>query len=116
MLYLAVTSNQDATNAAAAAVAGMGLIGLFFFLGVIVFSLVINWLIVSKAGYNGALSLLALVPVVNLIAIIIFAFSEWPVRRELALARSGRGDWPGGPPPAGGYGPPPDLARLPTQP
>jgi apolipoprotein N-acyltransferase len=115
MLYLAVSSSsQDATNAAAAAIAGMGLFGLLFVFGIFVFSLVINWLIVSKAGYNGALSLLALVPLVNLVAIIIFAFSDWPVRRELALARSARGDWPGGPPPSG-YGPP-DLARLPSQP
>jgi len=114
MSYLAVTSNQDATNAAAAAIAGMGLIGLIFVFGALILSLVINWLIVSKAGYSGALSLLAFVPLVNLIALLIFAFAEWPVQRELALAR-GRGNWPGASPPGGGYGQP-DLTQLPSGP
>jgi uncharacterized RDD family membrane protein YckC len=37
------------------------------------------WMIVKKAGYNPALSLLALVPIVNLVALYVFAFSNWPV-------------------------------------
>ncbi len=39
------------------------------------------WKIFSKAGYSGAWSLLMLVPLVNVLAIWIFAFSDWPVRR-----------------------------------
>ena len=41
------------------------------------------WKIFSKAGYSGAWSLLMLVPLVNVLAIWIFAFSDWPVRRAL---------------------------------
>lgn len=40
------------------------------------------WRIVSRAGYSGAWSLLLLVPVVNVIAVFVFAFSEWPLERR----------------------------------
>jgi len=36
------------------------------------------WVIVTKAGFSGWWCLLLLVPVVNIIAPWIFAFSEWP--------------------------------------
>jgi len=36
------------------------------------------WRILSKAGYPGVLSLLWLVPVLNVVALWIFAFTEWP--------------------------------------
>jgi hypothetical protein len=36
------------------------------------------WRIVSKAGFPGALSLLMLVPFVNLIMLWVFAFTRWP--------------------------------------
>jgi hypothetical protein len=36
------------------------------------------WQILRKAGYPGWLSLLALVPVVNIVMLYVFAFSEWP--------------------------------------
>lgn len=36
------------------------------------------WRIVSKAGYAGPWSLLALVPLVNLVALWVFAFANWP--------------------------------------
>jgi uncharacterized membrane protein YhaH (DUF805 family) len=50
-------------------------------LALLVLSLVVNWRIASKAGYNGALSLLMLIPGVSVVMLIIFAFSEWPVER-----------------------------------
>ncbi|MBI3437714.1 MAG: hypothetical protein HY054_03505, partial [Proteobacteria bacterium] len=37
------------------------------------------WKIFSKAGYSGALSLLLLVPLANVVLIIWFAFAQWPV-------------------------------------
>lgn len=40
------------------------------------------WKIFSKAGFPGALSLLMLVPLVNLIMIFVLAFAEWPALRE----------------------------------
>jgi uncharacterized protein (DUF983 family) len=36
------------------------------------------WVIFEKAGYSKWLSLLMVVPVVNIIAIYYLAFSEWP--------------------------------------
>jgi hypothetical protein len=39
------------------------------------------WRIVSKAGYPGAWSLLALVPLVNVILLWVFAFVRWPIER-----------------------------------
>lgn len=42
------------------------------------------WRIASKAGFPGAISLVMLIPVVNLIAIWIFAFIKWPVERSSA--------------------------------
>ena len=36
------------------------------------------WKILSKAGYPGVLSLLWLVPVLNVVALLIFAFTDWP--------------------------------------
>lgn len=41
-----------------------------------------GWRIVAKAGYPGALSLLLFVPLVNVIAIWVFAFSKWPIERS----------------------------------
>ena len=40
------------------------------------------WRIVAKAGFPGALSLLLLVPYVNLAAIWLFAFVKWPIEKQ----------------------------------
>ena len=42
------------------------------------------WRIVSKAGYNGAFSLIGFVPVLNIIMLGVFAFSKWPNERPSA--------------------------------
>lgn len=39
--------------------------------------------IFSKAGYSGLLSLLLYIPVVNVILLIYFAYTEWPIERRL---------------------------------
>jgi hypothetical protein len=98
MFVLAAHPDDATTSAAAAALAGMGLVGVLFILGSLILGLVVNWLIVSKAGYSGALSLLAFVPVVNFVVILMFAFSKWPIQREIELLRANR-SWPGTPPP-----------------
>ena len=46
--------------------------------------LVPAWRITKKAGFSPALSLLTLVPVVNVVAIWVFAFVKWPSQREAA--------------------------------
>ncbi len=40
------------------------------------------WRIFSKAGYHGALSLLMLVPLVNLGMIFFLAFAQWPALKN----------------------------------
>jgi hypothetical protein len=59
----------------------------FLVLVVIVVYAVFWALIFSKAGYSGWLGLLMLVPVVNLIWLVVFVFSEWPIQTELARYR-----------------------------
>ena len=55
---------------------------------VCVFMIVCYWKIFSKAGYSGALSLLMLVPIVNLILFIWFAFAQWPVLKGQTPAKA----------------------------
>jgi hypothetical protein len=38
------------------------------------------WKIFSKAGFAGALSLLMIIPLVNLIVLYVVAFSEWKMK------------------------------------
>lgn len=52
------------------------------FLVVAIVFIVPLWKILTKAGFNGAWSLLAFIPLVNIIALWVFAFSEWPKRRR----------------------------------
>ncbi len=45
--------------------------------------ILIWWSIFSKAGHSGARSLLLLIPIVNIIIFLIFAFGEWPIHRDV---------------------------------
>ena len=40
------------------------------------------WRIFAKAGFNGALSLLMLLPLVNVVMIFFLAFAEWPALKK----------------------------------
>jgi len=42
------------------------------------------WRIAAKAGFPGAMSLLLLIPVVNIVFIWVFAFIKWPVEKPNA--------------------------------
>lgn len=62
-------------------------------LAIAVFSIFCWWKIFSKAGFNGALSLVFLAGIIPLIGPIIclilftwFAFSDWPVRKGVAAS------------------------------
>lgn len=44
--------------------------------------------IIQKAGYSGWWILIGLVPVVNVIMFLVFAYSRWPVQRELDELRA----------------------------
>jgi amino acid transporter len=104
-----LNTQPDATTTAFLA-AYFGFIAIFF-LVFFVLSIVIQWRIAAKAGYNAALSLLMLVPLVNLIMLCIFAFTEWPIEKALKLAREGGGGPPQWYPPSGA--PPPTVPYLP---
>lgn len=41
------------------------------------------WKITTKAGFPGALSLLILIPVANIVFLYVLAFAEWPALRAL---------------------------------
>jgi uncharacterized membrane protein YhaH (DUF805 family) len=59
-------------------------------LAIMAFTLWVYWRIFAKAGYNGALSLLNLVPGVGpLICVIILAFGRWPIEDQLAMLQGG---------------------------
>jgi uncharacterized membrane protein YhaH (DUF805 family) len=49
--------------------------------------------VIQKAGYSGWWMLLGLIPVVNVIMFLVFAFARWPALRELdeLRARAGQG-------------------------
>jgi uncharacterized membrane protein YhaH (DUF805 family) len=92
-------SDQN-SSALAAMAAAYGLVVSLVALGFVVLTLVVNWRVASKAGYSGVLSLLMLVPFVNFIILLIFAFAKWPIERQLEqYARYA-------PPPAAPAGPP----------
>jgi len=40
------------------------------------------WKICSKAGFNGALSLLMLLPIANIVLLLYIAFAEWPALKN----------------------------------
>jgi hypothetical protein len=76
---------------ATATFASFGLVFGIIMIASVVFAIVIWWRIFSKAGYNGVLSLLMLVPIANLVMILILAFGEWPIQAELKQLRMGGG-------------------------
>ena len=82
-------------------------LGLVYLAGLVV--TIVAWVkILSKAGYSGAWVLVGIVPLLNIVMFLVFAFSTWPIQHQLAAAR---GQGPGGPgpwtpQPAGGYIPP----------
>ncbi|WP_207229259.1 hypothetical protein [Ktedonosporobacter rubrisoli] len=81
---------------------------------IIAFAILVFWKILSKAGYNGAWSLLLLIPGVNgvaaLVIMCVLAFGEWPILRELNYLRQqammrGQPPYAGFPPPNPPYPP-----------
>ncbi len=63
------------------------LFGLVLGLGVLALVVIIGWSIFSKAGYHGAMGVFMGVPIANIIALLILAFAEWPIHRELRQLR-----------------------------
>ena len=66
-----------------------GCVAIVIWLAIIIFTVIIQCKIFSKAGYHWAMGLLMLIPIANLIMLCILAFGQWPIQRELeALRRS----------------------------
>jgi hypothetical protein len=85
--------------------------GAIFAVGIIIaiVGIVAFWRILTQAGYSPWWSLIAIVPVVSLIFLLVFAFQKWPVtQRAEAMGgpqmpgAPGYGGSPWGSPPAGG--------------
>jgi len=94
-----VQSPAPDTTALTAAFAAYGIFIFLVFVIVFALQIIVMWRIASKAGYSGALSLLMLVPLVNFIIILLFAFTEWPIEARLRAALAGGGTYV--PPPTG---------------
>ena len=60
----------------------MGPFGLIMCLIIGVLIILPFWFIFSKAGYSKWLSLLMVVPIVNIVMLYYLAFSTWPNQRE----------------------------------
>jgi len=59
------------------------LVVIFVYMILLVVLLIVPmWKIFSKAGFSGALSLLMLVPLANIIMLFYLAFAEWPALRK----------------------------------
>lgn len=62
--------------------AGLALLQLIFFLIGVAIVIIPFWKIYSKAGFSKWLSLLMIVPLINLIVLYVVAFSSWPAQRQ----------------------------------
>jgi uncharacterized membrane protein YhaH (DUF805 family) len=95
-------SNGLSDSAAAGIVGGLILVYCVVILAVIAVTIWIYWRIFAKAGFNGALAFLNLIPGVGpLICILILAFGRWPIEDQLAAARAGGSAYPPSAPPPG---------------
>jgi hypothetical protein len=67
---------------------------LFIYLVIAVLIAVVYCKIYSKAGYPWAMGLLMLIPIVNLVMMLILAFSEWPIQKQLRQLQQMAGQSP----------------------
>ncbi|MDA8309897.1 MAG: DUF2510 domain-containing protein [Actinomycetota bacterium] len=85
------------------AFAGAAGVLLLVYAAIVVISIIAAVKVVTKAGYSGWWVLIAFVPLVGVIMALVFAFSDWPVLREVRALRAQVASYSGyGTPP--GYG------------
>lgn len=105
-MLLASYDSYD-SGAATGAVVGMIFLGLLY-LAAIAFGVYLYMRVARKAGWTLWHGLLVLVPVANLVFLIMFAFTEWPIERRVRELEARAGLAPGGSDPyaygAAGYG------------
>jgi len=64
------------------------LVGLIvFYVAVLIFLIVAYVRVVQKSGFSGWWVLMGIVPIGNIIVLGLWAFKEWPIRRELEYLR-----------------------------
>src|SRR2546421_6788687 len=61
---------------------------LIIYLAFLVLGFVAGWKVLTKAGYSGWWVFITLVPLVGVIMFFVFAFSDWPILREVRRLRS----------------------------
>jgi hypothetical protein len=67
----------------------MGCFIIFISLIVMIITVIVYCKIFKKAGYHWALGLISLIPIGNLVLLLILAFGEWPIERQLRAGRQG---------------------------
>lgn len=87
-LLLAATSDEQNAAAAAGLAAGMFVVFGIVILALLAFQIYCYWRVAVKSGYEGAYSLLTLVPLVNIVILLMWVFSEWPIETELKRYRA----------------------------
>jgi hypothetical protein len=75
------------TGVSAGLFAGLGAL-LFVYIAIAVLGIVAAVKVITKAGYSGWWILIAFVPIVGSIFLLVFAFSTWPVTREVEMLRT----------------------------
>ena len=70
--------NQNELIGLVGGIFGCGLIAIYLALFIAVW-----WKLISKTGNSGALALLLVIPLANLILVVFLAFSEWPLERRV---------------------------------
>jgi hypothetical protein len=79
-------SGPDGTDMA------LGLVGMLILmlvvLAMLALTVIIWWRIFAKAGWSGALGLLMLIPLANLVMLLILAFAKWPIQREVETLKA----------------------------
>jgi hypothetical protein len=81
-------ANLAATDTSTGTLGGVGLavviiVGLAFWLVFVIAYIKI----ITRAGYSGWWVLIVLVPIANIVMLLIFAYKEWPIQRELRELR-----------------------------
>ena len=102
--------------------AGLGIL-VFVYLAFAVIGIIAAVKVVTKAGYSGWWVLVCFVPFVGTVFVLIFAFSTWPVTRELETLRAqvvgsgayGPGRYGGGSGPGLAPGPMPQGPGAPSE-
>jgi len=75
--------SQQAADEFLSASAGFLACYFFFILAIVAFMIWVWWKILTKAGYSGALAFLNLIPLGTFVLMMILAFGEWPVLRQM---------------------------------